>query len=254
MHILLTDVLTCPNCGPEFGLILLADRVENRRVLEGTLGCANCRERYGIDEGFADLRPSEAHRGAAPDSKDPEKVERAEAAEAAGGADGADGAGGSGAAETAAAKGENEEGDAFRLAALMGVTEGPGLVLVVGPPAAHSAEISALVEDVEVIAAGPGMLERSEAEGVSRVALARSFPFEQGSMRAVVLGGGASDVLLEEGAGVLKTTGRLVLEDAPSNARRRLEEAGFEIAAEEGGVIVAVKRGSPDPPKLYQLG
>ncbi len=248
MHILLTDVLTCPNCGPEFGLILLADRVEDRRVLEGTLGCANCRERYGIVEGFADLRPSDAHLGAGSDSKDPDKVEHAEAADA------ADGAGGSGAAETAAAKGENEEGDAFRLAALMGVTEGPGLVLVVGPPAAHSAEISALVEDVEVIAAGPGMLERPEGEGVSRVALARSFPFEQGSMRAVVLGGAASDVLLEEGAGVLKTTGRLVLEGAPSNARRRLEEAAFEIAAEEGGVIVAVKRGSPDPPKLYQLG
>lgn len=251
MHILLTDVLTCPNCGPEFGLILLADRVENRRVLEGTLGCANCRERYGIVEGFADLRPSDAHLGAGSDSKDPGKVERADAADA---TDAAVGAAESGAAETAAAKGETEVGDAFRLAALMGVTEGPGLVLVVGPPAARSAEISALVEDVEVIAAGPGMLERPEGEGVSRVALARSFPFEQGSMRAVVLGGGASDLLLEEGAGVLKTTGRLVLEDAPSSARRRLEEAGFEIAAEEGGVIVALKRGSPDPPKLYQLG
>lgn len=242
MHILLTDVLTCPNCGPEFGLILLADRVENRRVLEGTLGCANCRERYGIVEGFADLRPSDAHLGAAPDGED------AEGAEEAGDAGEPD------AGESAAAKGEREEGDAFRLAALMGVTEGPGLVLVVGPAAEHSAEISALVEGVEVIAAGPGMLDRPEGQGVSRVALAHRFPFEQGSMRAVVLGGEASDVLLETGAGVVKTTGRLVLEQAPLDARRRLEDAGFEIAAEQDRVIVAVKRGSPDPPKLYQLG
>lgn len=242
MHILLTDVLTCPSCGPEFGLILLADRVENRRVLEGTLGCANCRERYGIVAGYADLRPSAGNFGAAPD------VEDADHAEGAGGALEPD------AAESAAAKGESGEGDAFRLAALMGVTEGPGLVLVVGPQAHHSEEISTLVEDVEVIAAGPGMLDRPEGEGVSRVALARSFPFEQGSMRAVVLGGAASDVLLEEGAGVVKTTGRLVLEDAPLDARPRLEDAGFEIAAEQDRVIVAVKRGSPDPPKLYQLG
>lgn len=251
MHILLTDVLTCPSCGPEFGLILLAERVENRRVLEGTLGCANCRERYGIVEGFADLRPSDAHLGAAPDAEDAggaENAEDAEDAEDVAGAEEPDGA------ASVAAKGEREEGDAFRLAALMGVTEGPGLVLVVGPPAHHSGEISALVEDVEVIAAGPGMLDRPEGEGVSRVALAHSFPFEHRSMRAVVLGGAASDVLLEEGAGVVKTTGRLVLEDAPLDARPRLEDAGFEIAAEQDRVIVAVKRGSPDPPKLYQLG
>ena len=46
MHILLTDVVTCPRCGPEFGLILLADRFEERRVMQGRLGCPNCREEY----------------------------------------------------------------------------------------------------------------------------------------------------------------------------------------------------------------
>ena len=43
MHILLTDTLTCPRCGPDFGLILLAERIEGRRVMDGHLGCANCR-------------------------------------------------------------------------------------------------------------------------------------------------------------------------------------------------------------------
>lgn len=56
MHILLTDILSCPRCGPEFGLILLADRIEARRVLAGTLGCANCRSKYAIRDGVADLR------------------------------------------------------------------------------------------------------------------------------------------------------------------------------------------------------
>ena len=57
MHLLLTDRLTCPRCGPEFGLVLLADRLEDRRVLEGALGCPNCRDRYPVRDGFGDLRP-----------------------------------------------------------------------------------------------------------------------------------------------------------------------------------------------------
>ncbi|MBR9989298.1 MAG: Trm112 family protein [Gemmatimonadetes bacterium] len=60
MHILLTDILTCPRCGPAFGLILLADRAEDRRVIEGVLGCSNCREKYPIRDGAVDF-------GAAPE-------------------------------------------------------------------------------------------------------------------------------------------------------------------------------------------
>ena len=56
MHIVLTDVLTCPRCGPSFPLILLANRVENRRVLDGVLGCANCREKYPVQDGLGKLR------------------------------------------------------------------------------------------------------------------------------------------------------------------------------------------------------
>jgi uncharacterized protein YbaR (Trm112 family) len=55
MHILLTDILTCPRCGPAFGLILLADAAEERRVLEGVLGCSNCREKYPVRAGVVDF-------------------------------------------------------------------------------------------------------------------------------------------------------------------------------------------------------
>lgn len=55
MHILLTDVLTCPRCGPQYGLILLADMVRERRVYDGTLGCPNCREKYSVEGGGAAL-------------------------------------------------------------------------------------------------------------------------------------------------------------------------------------------------------
>ncbi len=55
MHILLTDVLVCPRCGPAFGLILLADRIEDRRVQTGRLGCPNCREQCEIEAGVVDM-------------------------------------------------------------------------------------------------------------------------------------------------------------------------------------------------------
>lgn len=64
MHILLTDILTCPRCGPGFGLILRADRAEERCVLAGMLGCSNCREKYEIHDGIVDF-------GAAPESISP---------------------------------------------------------------------------------------------------------------------------------------------------------------------------------------
>jgi uncharacterized protein YbaR (Trm112 family) len=98
MHLSLTDILTCPRCGPEFTLVLLADRVEDRRVLDGSLGCANCRERYPVHDGFADLRPPPA--GPLPDA--------------------------------GAGPRPGPQDEAYRLAALMGVTQGPGFVLVLG--------------------------------------------------------------------------------------------------------------------------
>jgi len=55
MYLLLTDILTCPRCGPQFGLILLAERIDDRRVLHGRLGCSNCREHYAVEDGFGVL-------------------------------------------------------------------------------------------------------------------------------------------------------------------------------------------------------
>src|SRR5438105_14131419 len=107
MLITLTDLLTCPVCGPEFGLVLLADRIENRRVLEGWLGCAECRERYRVRGGFVDFTAGE---GSSPGPA----VE--------GGAEGEGGGRGGGEGE-----------GAIRIAALVGIREGPAFVVARGP-------------------------------------------------------------------------------------------------------------------------
>jgi uncharacterized protein YbaR (Trm112 family) len=60
MNLLLTDHLTCPGCQEGGGLILLADRIDGRRVLDGQLGCPNCRAKYRVKDGVADFGEREA--------------------------------------------------------------------------------------------------------------------------------------------------------------------------------------------------
>jgi len=117
MHILLTDHLSCPRCGPRFGLIVMAEEIENRHIREGALGCSNCRSQYGITGGVADLRGAE--RVSSPGSNrlppDPDR--------------------------------------AFRLAALMGVTRAGGMVLVLGPDPTIPGQVSSFIEGLHVVAA-----------------------------------------------------------------------------------------------------
>lgn len=111
MHILLTDITTCPRCGPEFGLVLLVDAVVERRVSSGWLACPNCREQYPIREGVADFRQGVAAEWGEPPG----------------------------------------EAAMERLVALAGVTTGPGYLLVAGPGAEHAAAVAGWVPDVELV-------------------------------------------------------------------------------------------------------
>lgn len=202
MHILLTDISTCPRCGPEHGLILLVEEIEDRRVLRGSLGCPNCRERYAIAGWVGDFRLGEASSFGEP-----------------------------AAAETV-----------VRLVALAGVTSPPGHLLLVGPAAGHAGAASHMVPGVEVIAAGSAAdLVDPVAGAVSRVLVSSRLPLTSRRIAGVVLSGLAADALLEEGARVLSPTGRLVLEPAPSDARRRLEAAGLRVLAEQAATMVAVR-------------
>lgn len=209
MHILLTDLLTCPRCGPDFGLILLGDRIEERRILDGRLGCPNCREQYPVRSGFGDLR-------APPRNPLPPVIEPPEA--------------------------RDDEDEVTRVAALLGVREGPGYLVLVGPAARTAPGLVRMLEKVEVVTVDPDLRAWCESDGVSRVAAGPGLPFHSGRIRGVLLDGEAGAPYLEEAIRVVGPGSRVAVTGARGDARERLEDGGLETVMDDGGVVVAERR------------
>lgn len=220
MYLPLTDLLTCPGCGPEVGLILLADRIEDRRVLEGALGCPRCQERFPVTGGFADLRRERTQRGGESGSAGTELLPRSSLADAGG---------------------EAGREEAIRVAALLGIMEGAGYILLVGPGVVAAPALAALLDGLEVVAIDPSVVAWPEERGVSRLGAAGALPLYDRSMRGVALSGAGAESLLEEAARVLAPGGRLLLEPASAAAVARAEAAGLQVRAREGEVLVALR-------------
>ena len=202
MHLLLTDVLTCPACGPDTGLILRADTMSDRRVREGALGCPRCRTDYPITGSVARFGdPAPVARDQTP--FDPEA--------------------------------------ATRIAALLGAGGTGGFLLIVGAAARAAGTIAAMDIESEIVAASVAATDLAVADGVSCVTIGAVLPLCSGRLRGVWLSGAAADAMLEEGARVTHALGRLVLEPAPEDAEARLAAAGLRIAAREGRTVLAVR-------------
>lgn len=218
MHILLTDALACPRCGPDFGLVLLADRIEDRQVLQGSLGCPNCRETYRIAGGAVDLRtaaamPAESYPDAGTDEQphaDPQEA-------------------------------------AVRTAALLGLADATGTVLLAGPGAVLAPHVSALVPGVRVVAYTPAPAPNPASPGVDPMAGGPRLPFRNGALRGVALTGGADDALLAEALRALAPGARLVVEPADAGTGAALRGLGANVMLEQEGVVVAGAVGRPVP-------
>jgi uncharacterized protein YbaR (Trm112 family) len=175
MHILLTDVLCCPRCGPAFGMVLLADRMGSRVVGTGRLGCANCREMYPIENGVPRLRGGAPPLPAA-------VVEPADPGE-----------------------------EAIRLAALLGLAEGGGVVALIGAGAELADHLQRAAPDVTVVrimdAAGGGRAVQAETlEAGARL------PFFDGKLRGVALFGVEMAGLAGEALRVTSRAGRVLVD------------------------------------------
>jgi uncharacterized protein YbaR (Trm112 family) len=198
----LSDLLICPRCGPGFGLVLLPHALEERRVVRGVLGCANCRERYPIEHAVADLRT------------------------------GAEGRGSEGPTEASVWAVPGEE--AVRLGALLGLDEAHGTILLAGPAAAHAAAVEALSERVSVVAVGE---EPVRDRAGSSIRVSATLPFRTAGLAGAALTGPYA-ALADEGARVVAPGRRLVLEPLPAG----LDTSTLDVVAREGTALVATRR------------
>ncbi len=208
MHLLLTDRLTCPRCGPRFGLILLAEHMEDRRIVDGMLGCPNCRDRFPVRAGFGDLR--------APPRGDP-------------------------ASGRAGPPGPVDEEEADRLTALLGVAEGPGTLALIGAPARHARGLASRVVGVEVVGVDADMASWPETRHVSRMVARPGLPFFDQTLRGVIVDGALGRTWVEEAARVVARLSRVVVVDAAEGAIQILEAAGMSVLAAESGTVVAAR-------------
>ena len=204
MHIVLTDLLACPFCGEAHGLIVRADRIAERHVLEGALGCPDCRRLFPIRNGVAHFPDADASApGPGPDP--------------------------------AAADGD----EPIRIAALLGLDRARGFVLLTGPAARHAGAVARLAEGVEIVAANiDGGTQAPDP--VSRIRIGGTLPFGPAMLRGIWLAGPYADSLLAAAARALHPTGRLVLEPAPDDAESRLPP-GFRVIARRDRTLVCAR-------------
>lgn len=209
MHILLTDLLSCSRCGPEFGLILRGDRIEDRRVHAGALGCPNCRESFPVEGGFADLRPP-PRRPLPPVVEPPEPVEDEEAI--------------------------------LRIAALLGVKEGPGHLVLAGPSARAAQALADMIERVEVVTVAPDLRAWRENAGVSRIAAGPGLPFLSRRIRALLLDGEAGAPYLGDALRVVGPGGRVAVLGPGEGVRERIQAAGLDLLLDRAPEVIVGSR------------
>jgi len=193
----------------------------DRLVLEGVLGCPNCRDSFPVVEGFADLRPPPREElepglvGSPPARPEPP-----------------DGSGG---------EGEGDAEHAARLVALLGVVGGQGAVALVGGPARLAHRLAAAMPEILLVGVDPDLRRWPETVGMSRLAAGPGLPFSDGTLRAAAVDGRLGSEWLQAVARVVQPRARVVAVDAPPGAAAVLRAAGLRVLAEEEGTVVAAR-------------
>lgn len=217
MFIELAEALDCPACHDAVGLVAFVRTSDRRRVLSGSLGCPMCEAEFPISGGLIDFGAHEPG-DLAPTAGLPREPAEAPA--------------------TAVAT---------KLAALLGLGERDGLVVLLGAGlGAHAAELARMAGRVEVIA----IVEPEEGAhpdiedlvaGVDPVRrLGHRWPFRSGALGGVGLRGRVETVR-DEVSRCLVTGGRLVIVDPDPTDIQCLAETGFETLAADEETWVGVR-------------
>ncbi|WP_425154182.1 hypothetical protein [Candidatus Palauibacter sp.] len=216
MFLELAEVLDCPDCRASAGLVAFVDRAERRRVIEGRLGCPLCEIEVPIRRGTMRFDLSGASRRAsgaalaAPPRPDPPLPGPA--------------------SETA-----------LRIAALLGVTDRAGQVVLLGPGlAGHAGWLARMGDRLEVVAwldarGDPAALGVADPEvGVDPLlgASPDGWPVRSGALHGVALSGPLA-LHLTEIERCVRPGARLFVAEPTSEDLESLSESGFrELAAD----------------------
>jgi hypothetical protein len=208
MFIELVDSLRCLTPHEETWLVAAASRMDGRHILEGVLGCPICRREYAIRLGTAWFTAVQ------PDGADSRLTTHAT---------------------------ESDDAAAMRAAALLGLSE-PGGIVVLGGSWAGSADAVAKLGASHVVVLDTPASDSSPQE-VSSLVVDDRLPFGTGGVRGIAVDGGlASPAFLSSAASSLRSRGRLV---APSDA---LVPDGVEVLARDDVNWVAERTVVASPP------
>ena len=202
MYLVLTDVLTCPRCGPNQGLIVLTDRMEGRRILAGALGCPICESKYPIRSGLADLRTTD---------------------------------------QTNAPETPGSRLNGMRGAALLGVTQGPAIAVMLGVTNESAAEVAAIVPGLEIVTVARAAAEGAEQSGVSRLLAHPELPMRGGSVRAALIETGVFEQTARDVVRVLAIGGRLVFPAGQPWFEELAELGTLRVLARDASHVVTVR-------------
>ncbi len=222
MFIELSEALACPACGPPQELVVVVDRLDGRRVLDGFLGCPICEARFPIRSGAVDLahpdaplhRPGEAAPGPYPEL--------------------------------------DIEQTAVMIAALFDARDGGGYLLLDEALGSAAPGVARLAKGCEVIAlAGPGSGHNTSedthvdwpdplAPGTNRVAGASdAFPVQSGRLRALALEN-PTEARLRDAIRAIRPEGRLVVLRPTAETRELLQELPVQPLADEAAAFLGV--------------
>lgn len=204
MFLELVDSLRCVRVHEDSWLVARADEMIERHVVEGELGCPVCLTRYPIHEGVADFTLGETT----------PRHARGVAADQIGAL-------------------------ALRAAALLGLGEAGGIVVLAGEWSAAAHELIAMTENVMVLALDYSHALRSGG-ALSLARIADMLPLAAGSVRGIAVDAAhATPSLLAGAERALAPGGRLI---APAYAR--IPDALRELARDDEQWVAAASAGS----------
>lgn len=191
-------------------LIARADELDARHIVQGELGCPICEARYAIRDGVADFSD-----GVSPWAPSGPRAEDS----------------------------EDTQALAFRAAALLGLTDPGGVVVLAGDWSACADSLLDVVEGVQLLALDPAPVLRSGG-ALSLARISAVLPLAAASARGIALDAShATPSLLAGAARALAPGGRLI---APASAP--VPEALQELARDDEHWVAAAPRTTTSAP------